>query len=422
MDSSKVNRVGFSILGKAIATRWIWILVVSGVIIGGAVAIFLRDSDTPSAPSVNGNPARFDNALSLPGKPISIGIDQPVLVPPPPEVDPALIDSLLPKDSILAIDEPQFQTAEEALLSLSPEERVIGLVINGDARAYPIPVLSVHEIVNDNVGGEPVAVTWCPLCYTALVFSRQVNDMTEPLSFGVSGKLLYETLVMYDRQTESLWSQLYGAAVDGPMAGARLAFFPSVFTEWAAWLEQHPETLVLDKGATCARFQCGTYSSNPRGSYHVDPYASYYNRPELGVVNHQIPRDANLPLETSKERVLGIRVAGVARAYPYDALRIRSVINDVINGIPVLIWFESETQTGVAFLRTVGENDLSFTLDSDNPGILIDEESGSRWDATSGNAIDGPLKGSQLSPVVATSAFEIGWYDYFPNSETYVPG
>ncbi|MGB3717184.1 MAG: DUF3179 domain-containing (seleno)protein [Candidatus Promineifilaceae bacterium] len=242
------------------------ILVVSGIVIGVAVAIIFRNSHAPSALSEIRNPASIGNVLTLLPDPVSLDNDQPLLVPPPPEVDPALIDSLLPRDSILAIDEPQFQTAEEASQSLAPDKRGIGLVINGDARAYPIPVLSVHEIVNDNVGGEPVAITWCPLCYTALVFSRQVNEAMEPLSFGVSGKLLYETLVMYDRQTESLWSQLYGAVVDGSMAGARLAFFPSVFTEWGAWLQQHPETLVLDKGATCARFQCGTYSSNPRGS------------------------------------------------------------------------------------------------------------------------------------------------------------
>ncbi len=125
---------------------------------------------------------------------------------------------------------------------LDPEERVIGVIINGDARAYPIPILSNHEIVNDIVGGEPVAITWCPLCYTALVFSRNVEGWDEPLSFGVSGKLLYNTLVMYDRQSNTLWSQLYGAAVEGDLAGRTLAVFPSVNTEWAAWQSQYPDS------------------------------------------------------------------------------------------------------------------------------------------------------------------------------------
>jgi hypothetical protein len=119
--------------------------------------------------------------------------------------------------------------------------------------------------------------------------------------------------------------------------------------------------------------------------------------------------------------VLGIRVAGRARAYPYEALRARPVINDEIDGLPVLIWFDPETQTGTAFLRTTGEIVLSFTSDVVNPGIIIDGESGSRWDATSGSAVDGPMKGNQLPSIITTSAFEIGWYDYFPNSETYRP-
>jgi hypothetical protein len=107
----------------------------------------------------------------------------------------------------------------------------------------------------------------------------------------VSGKLLYNTLVMFDRETESLWSQLYGGALDGPLAGQGLAVYPSLHTEWAAWQAQHPDTLVLSKRLTCRQFGCGTYAANPRASYLVDPYAGYYNQPDEGVINSQIPRD-----------------------------------------------------------------------------------------------------------------------------------
>jgi hypothetical protein len=421
MSSIETGRACISKTSKIIRARWNWILLIGGIILFFTTAVLLRDSPAPPVLAASSGSARYAGPKEVPESPGSGGIDKPLLVPAPPEVDPALIVSLLPKDAILAIDEPQFHTADEASDSLSPDERIIGLVINGDARAYPIPVLSVHEIVNDTVGGEPVAVTWCPLCYTALVYSRHVDDETGPLSFGVSGKLLNETLVMYDRQSDSLWSQLYGAAVDGPMVGARLAFFPSTFTEWEAWQQQHPDTLVLDKSATCAQFQCGTYSSNPRGSYSVDPYKSYYNSPSAGVVDHQIPRDAGSALETGKERVLGVRVAGVARAYPYEVLANQSLINDEIAGIPVLVWFQPETQTSVVFLRTVDEMVLSFNSDASDPAILVDEASGSRWDATSGTAVNGLLKGTQLSHVFATPAFAFGWYDYFPGSETYYP-
>jgi hypothetical protein len=112
--------------------------------------------------------------------------DQPSLVPPPPEVDLRAIADLLPPDSIQSIDEPQFETISESEPFMDPDERVIGLVINGEARAYPINILSSHEIVNDIVGGEPVAVTWCPLCFSAIVFSRELEGLDRPLQFGVS--------------------------------------------------------------------------------------------------------------------------------------------------------------------------------------------------------------------------------------------
>jgi hypothetical protein len=347
----------------------------------------------------------------------SVG-DQPILVPPPPEVNPGAIEELLPEDSIKAIDDPRFETAESAFAFMKPDERVIGVVINGDARAYPINVLSVHEIVNDEVGGEPVAITWCPLCYSALVFSRRVEGMAEPLSFGVSGKLLHETLVMVDRQSGTLWSQLYGAAVAGEFDGKRLAIFPSVFTEWSAWNAEHPAGLVLSKGATCGQHDCGAHSGDV-AAYAFDPYKSYYVNSDAGVINDNMPR-TDQTLGTPKERVLGVRVGGVARAYPYDVLSANAILNDEVSGLPIVVWFNSESQTGAAFSRRLGEQTLTFRIDPADLQFLIDEESGSRWLATTGKAIDGRLAGSELPALITTSAFAFGWFDYFPNSDTYL--
>lgn len=343
--------------------------------------------------------------------------DRPLTIPPAPTVNPQAIDTLLPRDSIRAIDHPRFEPAAQAAPSMKPDERLIGLVINGDARAYPIPILSVHEVVNDVVGGEPVAVTWCPLCYTALVFSRRLPARQEPLTFGVSGKLLYNTLVMYDRQTDSLWSQLYGVSVDGPLSGERLSFFPSQFTTWEQWYAQYPESSVLSKRLTCEQFNCGSHADNPRGSYVGDPYASYYKTGDLGVVDNQIPRDAGP--SALKERLLGVRVGPAARAYPYAILRERPLINDVLNELPVLIWFDQQSETGAAFQRRVEGQTLTFRVDSDDPHVLVDEQTGSRWQAHSGRAISGPLRGRRLPSLVSTSAFAFGWYDYFPNGDTY---
>ena len=417
MDSIDREKSNPDDLGIPVGRKWSLGLLASVIVIGIVLAITLSISGASFLTRVGHSPAEFGTSQSTGVR--TVVNDEPLLAPPPPQVNTALIVSLLEKDSIQAIDEPEFQTAEAASSAMDPDERVIGIEINGDARAYPIPILSVHEIVNDEIGGEPVAITWCPLCYTALVFSRNIENRDSPVSFGVSGKLLYETLVMYDRETDSLWSQLYGSAIEGPMSGARLSFFPGVFTKWSAWLEQHPNTLVLDKAATCERFNCGTYSSNPRGSYDVDPYASYYIRPGQGVVNTQIPRDEESALDSPKRRVLGIRIAGKARAYPYDILAALSVINDAVNGSPVLIWFEANTETGMAYSRTVEGVVLSFSIDPLDPSILLDNETGSSWQASSGLAISGPWGGSQLAPIFATSAFEIGWFDYFPASEIY---
>ena len=356
------------------------------------------------------------------GTGIKVGQNNPpptvtLKMPSPPSINPADIVSLLPPDSILAIDDPVFESAGMADESLEPDERVIGVLINGEARAYPIPILSSHEVVNDVVGGEQVAITWCPLCYTALVFSRHIREQNQILTFGVSGKLLYNTLVMFDRQTNSLWSQLYGVAVDGPLDGTSLTIFPSLHIEWKLWKSQHPETLVLSKRLTCQQFNCGTYADNPRGSYTVDPYASYYNTPLEGVIDHQIPRE-DITL-TAKERVLGVRLAGEARAYPFSELASQTVINDVLGGLPILVWFDGVSQTGVAYSRQVDNKTLSFFADSEDTMILIDDKTGSQWNATTGIAIRGPHRGLKLKEIFVTPAFSFGWFDYFPNSDTY---
>ncbi len=302
---------------------------------------------------------------------------------------------------------------------MDADERVIGLVINGEARAYPINILSSQEIVNDEVGGEVVAVTWCPLCYTALVFSRNLPGQERILSFGVSGKLLYNTLVMYDHQTESLWSQLYGAAVQGPLTGNSLALYPCLLTDWATWQAQYPASLVLSKRLTRLQFQRPSYAEAPRTSYDVDPYAGYYVQPDEGVVAANIPRDA--VVRERKQRLLGIRVGNKAKAYPFRVLAQQGVINDEIDAIPVLVWFDNDSKTGTAFERRLAERVLTFLSDPADPAMLLDAETGSGWSPVTGIALTGPLQGQRLQPLAATTAFEFGWNDYFRDSDTYQP-
>lgn len=341
--------------------------------------------------------------------------DAPVLVPPPPQIDLGDVKRILPADSIQAIDEPVFIKANTAEGIMKPDELVIGVLINGEAKAYPINILSVHEIVNDVAGGEAIAVTWCPLCFTALVYSRQVEGLKDPLVFGVSGLLLYESLVMFDRQTGSLWSQLYGGAIDGQLVSRRLAFFPSVLSEWAAWVDEHPDSLVLSKTDICQQFSCSNPTSSAGLSYQADPYRSYYASSDRGRLNDQITRGVNEA--GPKRRILGVRLDDIARAYPWDVLREKTVINDEINGTPVLIAYDPEADTAAAYLRSFDGELLSFESDPMNPGSVLDHTSGSRWLVTSGVAIEGPLDGRRLKPLVATIAFEFAWFDAYPRSD-----
>lgn len=156
------------------------------------------------------------------------------------------IHSILPRDAIPEIDNPLFITAKEASQNLVDRDLVIGLSFNGEHKAYSTAFLSSREVVNDVIGGKPVAVTWLPLCFTGIVYAREVAGME--LTFGVSGKLIMNALVMYDRQTETLWSQFLGQAMEGELAGETLGIMASQLVMWSTWKEEHPDTLVLDTG------------------------------------------------------------------------------------------------------------------------------------------------------------------------------
>lgn len=180
-------------------------------------------------------------------------------------------------------------------------DRVLGLFLGGVVRAYPVRILNWHEIVNDRVDGHPVAVTYCPLCGTGVAFDARVAGQVA--SFGVSGLLYNSDMLLYDRGTESLWSQILARAVTGPLKGSELKSVPLTHTSWAAWRARHPRTDVLSTDTGFAR------------DYARDPYDGYDKLPRLMFdVQH---RDSRLPL---KAWVLGLVIGGKARAYPFDVL------------------------------------------------------------------------------------------------------
>jgi hypothetical protein len=175
------------------------------------------------------------------------------------------LDSIMsggvPKDGIPSIDEPTFESAQQRRDWLAPTEPVIGLEIGGDARAYPLRVLTWHEIVNDRVGGTPVAVTFCPLCNAAIVFDAEIKG--QHLTFGTTGKLRHSDLVMYDRQTGTWWQQFTGTGIVGELTGTKLKMLPARLESWESFLERHPDGKVLVPNDPNAR----PYGRNPYAGY-----------------------------------------------------------------------------------------------------------------------------------------------------------
>lgn len=184
-----------------------------------------------------------------------------------------------PRDGIPPIDHPAFKPVDK-INALAETEPVIGLSINGEAKAYPLRILMRHEIVNDELGGVPISVTFCPLCNAAMVFDRRVGDKV--LDFGTTGKLRNSDLVMWDRQTESWWQQFLGEAIVGEMTGTKLKTLPARLESWSNYKQRFPKGLVL---APTGRFATmDTYCCNPYGGYDTQagPYPHFLqvNMPE----------------------------------------------------------------------------------------------------------------------------------------------
>jgi hypothetical protein len=229
------------------------------------------------------------------------------------------------------------------------------------------------------------------------VYSREINE--QEYTFGVSGKLIRNVLVMYDRQTGSLWSQLLGEAVEGDLLGTKLAFMPSWMTTWAEWKAMHPETVALDKGAR-------------RGKQ--DSYDSYYTSPAAGVIGETFQDDRLY----TKEFVIGVELGETAVAYPFSVLNDEPVINDTVANSDLLVVFNPDSAAGQVYNRFVDGRTLTFSTATDSL-TLTDEETGSTWDVFTGTATAGSLAGTQLERIKSTTIFWFGWKDFHPETLLY---
>lgn len=329
-----------------------------------------------------------------------------------------------PRDGIRSIDAPTFETPDAAAGWLAGHEPVVVLEVGDDARAYPLQIITWHEIVNDVVGGRPVVVTFCPLCNSALAFDSVVDGQT--FEFGVSGLLRNSDLIMYDRTTETLWQQFTGEAIIGDLAGERLDFLPTAIVSFDDFRATHPDGRVLSRE---------TGLRDP-SSYGTNPYAGYDTYDHILSAGGNFPLFAGEPDERlgAADRVVTVSLdeSGVDVAYPYTVLEEVRVINDAPGGRDLVVFFTPGTASALG-ARVIAEAEdvgatgvfdpvldgrkLTFRFDGDR---IVDEETGSAWNIL-GRATAGPLAGQRLSPIVHGDHFWFSWAAFKPETIIYQP-
>jgi len=317
-----------------------------------------------------------------------------------------------PKDGIPSIDNPVFISQNDASKWIESAEPIIAFSHEGEARAYPLQVLIWHEIVNDKMGDTPILVTFCPLCYSAIVFDRRINSETH--EFGVSGFLRHSDMIMFDRKTESLWQQFTGEAIVGDYTGTELKILPSQIMSFEQFKKSYPKGIVLSKKTGYER------------PYGQNPYTGYDNINNTPFLMDDIEDDRLPPME----KVIGVRISETQKAYPYSLTKESVVINDNIEQTPVVVFHTEGARSALdaseistsrqdgstgAFLRTVNKQVLEFTYRS---GEIIDTRTNSTWDL-SGKAIEGELKGEQLEPLIFGDYFAFAWLVFWPDTELY---
>ena len=247
-----------------------------------------------------------------------------------------------------------------------------------------------------------------------MVFAREVNGQV--LTFGVSGKLIMNAVVLYDHQTDTLWSQFLQTAVQGPQTGTKLKLVPVQLTTWEAWRDQHPDTLVLDKGVDS---QGSLYEGFDPTSF--DPYLSYYAGSNAGILG-ETNTDDRLDV---KALVLGIDVGRVQKAYSMQDLSLQPVVNDTYDGRAIVVTFDPIVGTTAVFDRSFDDGMVTFELaDQRGDGVVLlrDEQTGSIWNGATGVALSGPLEGRQMEQLASFVSFWFAWTDFYPDTLLYVPG
>ena len=330
-----------------------------------------------------------------------------------------LISGGVAKDGIPALTRPDFvfSNSEDAGY-LSDTDMVLGVFMNGVAKAYPHNIGWHHEIVNDVISKQDIVVTFCPLTGTGLVFNGS-GDLESPLELGVSGLLFNNNLVMYDRRDDAtLYPQMTHMGISGLMTGNELTLLPVIETTWQNWKRMFPNTRVVSASSS------GTYSF---GSYTFYPYSGY-REPNSGPFFPLFPSpDGNLRIfeHAPKEVALVLRFGRVTKAYPFSSMGGEEVvINDTLAGENVVVVYYAEGRLALTFKRDFEGRSMTFDRINSTadkfPFMMQDRETGTVW-VLLGRGISGELANSQLRQIAAHNTFWFAWATFWQETEVYIP-
>lgn len=329
---------------------------------------------------------------------------------------------VLPRGSFQVLNYPKFIGKTEGLNSYFEREPVMAVEIDGSAKAYPLNVLSIHEIANDTLAGEPILATFCPLCNASIVFDRRLNHEGQDylLDFEVSGMLRKSDMVMADKQTETWWQQLMGKAIVGELASAELKIIPSLVLSVNEFFDRYPDGKILSKESGSEQAQ-QAYGKNYYENYDSEegkPYGRFFEENSL---------DKRLP---PMERVVDIRSLGEFKIYPFSIAAEKGVINDEFNGKNVVLFYQSgvvsvldkkeiseskDIGTVTVFNSLLDGEVLKFKKVDDK---FIDTNTSSVWDIT-GRCVEGKLKGKQLEIEPHGNHFAFAWLAFHPETKIF---
>lgn len=300
------------------------------------------------------------------------------------------------QDGIPSIDEPKFSTVSE-IDFLDDDELVLGIKVGNTVKAYPNVILYYHEIVNDIVGGKPLAITYCPLTGSGIAWNRTLNGTVT--TFGVSGLIHKNNLIPYDRETNSLWSQMRNQSIHGELKGNQAERVQLIEMDWKTWKESYPNSKILNTNTG--------FNRNYEKYLYGDDYPENNNRILFPVYNDD-------PRLDNKVLVHGVAYGFVAKAYPIsDFNEGIQVINDTFNGKRIVVTGSSNSKLAVSFERIMEDGtELVFEAVENAFPVIMKDQEGNRW-TLFGEAMSGPREGEELKPTPSYNAYWFSYADFF---------